>query len=148
MPPDRRRAREREDERLSWIYFAIGVLLLAVVVLDMLWTTLWADGGAGPVASRLSNVLWRGIRRAGTSRSTVVSLAGPIVLTATLVTWVVLLWAGWTFVFAGAESSLRATADGVSVTWPGRIYFVGYAMFTMGTATTCRPAASGRSRPG
>ena len=117
---------------MSWIYFVIGVVLLAVVVVDMLWTTLWADGGAGPVASRLSNWLWRGVRRAGSSRSTIVSLAGPIVLTATLFTWVMLLWFGWTFVFAGGENSLRDTSDGSSVSWPGRFYYVGYSMFTMG----------------
>jgi hypothetical protein len=130
--PDRSQCRTERGERLSWIFLALGVVLLVVVVVDLLWTTLWADGGAGPVASRLSNVLWRALRRMGRSRSTVVSLAGPVVLTATLVTWVVLLWAGWTFVFAGVENSLRATSDAIDVTWPGRIYFVAYAMFTMG----------------
>jgi hypothetical protein len=123
---------EWKGERLNWGYFLAGVVLLVVVVVDLLWTTLWADGGAGPVSSRLSNVLWRVVRRAGSSRSTIVSLAGPIVLAATLVMWVVLLWAGWTFVFAGAENSLRATSDAIGVSWPGRIYFVAYAMFTMG----------------
>ena len=117
---------------MSWVVLVIGSLLLAVVVLDLLWTTLWADGGAGPVSARLSNVLWRAIRRAGRSRSTVVSLAGPIVLTATLVTWVAMLWAGWTLVFGSSESSLRDTSDGTGVSWPGRFYYVGYSMFTMG----------------
>lgn len=117
---------------MTWILLVLGVVLLVVVTVDMLWTTLWADGGAGPVASRLSNVLWRGVRRTGSSRSTVVSLAGPIVLTATLVTWVLLLWAGWTLVFAGADTSLTDSSDGSTVSWPGRIYFVAYAMFTMG----------------
>ena len=117
---------------MTWIYLVIGVGLLAVVVVDLLWTTLWADGGAGPVSAHLSNLLWRGLRRVGSSRSTVVSLAGPVVLTATLVTWVVLLWAGWTFVFAASEGSLSPNSDTVSVTWPGRIYYVAYAMFTMG----------------
>ena len=117
---------------MTWIYLVIGVGLLAFVIVDLLWTTLWADGGAGPVSAHLSSLLWRGLRRAGSSRSTIVSLAGPVVLTATLVTWVVLLWAGWTLVFAASEGSLRPSSDSAAVTWPGRIYFVAYAMFTMG----------------
>ena len=117
---------------MGWIWAVTGAALLTVVVLDLLWTTLWADGGSGPVSSRLSNALWRGLRRAGASRSTVVSLAGPVVLTATLVTWVAMLWAGWTFVFAASDGSLRDTADGSTVSWPGRVYYVAYAMFTMG----------------
>ena len=117
---------------MNWIFFVVGGALLTLVVVDMLWTTLWPDGGSAPVSARLSNVLWRGIRRTGSSRSTIVSLAGPIVLTATLVTWVSMLWVGWTLVFAGGENSLRDTSDGSSVTWPGRFYYVGYSMFTMG----------------
>ena len=117
---------------MGWLFAVLGVVLLVVVVVDLLWTTLWADGGAGPVSAHLSNVVWRGLRRVGRSRSTIVSLAGPIVLAATLVTWVVLLWAGWTFVFAGSEDSLQPGSDGLQVTWPARIYFVAYSMFTMG----------------
>ena len=117
---------------MSWIYLVLGLVLLAVVIVDLLWTTLWADGGSGPVSSRLSNVLWRGVRRAGSSRSVVVSLAGPIILAGTLVMWVALLWAGWTFVFAGAENSLKTSSGDVGVSWPARIYYVAYAMFTMG----------------
>lgn len=118
---------------MSWIIFAIGVALLVIVVIDLLWTTLWADGGAAPVSARLSNVLWRIIRRAGSSRSTIVSLAGPIVLISTLFMWVALLWVGWTLIFGAGENSLRDSVnDDLSVTWPGRFYFVAYSMFTMG----------------
>lgn len=117
---------------MNEIYLVLGVLLLVVVVVDLLWTTLWADGGSGPVSSRLTNVLWLGIRRAGSSRSVVVSLAGPIILAGTLVVWVLLLWAGWTLVFAGGEESLRTSSGGTDVSWPARIYYVAYAMFTMG----------------
>ena len=117
---------------MSWLILVIGVVLLAVVIVDLLWTTLWADGGAGPVSARLSNVLWRLIRRSGSSRSTIVSLGGPVVLVGTLLLWVGLLWIGWTLVFGSAENSLRDTSDGSTVSWPGRFYFVAYAMFTMG----------------
>ena len=117
---------------LNWFVFAAGVVLLALVVVDLLWTTLWADGGAGPMSARLSNALGQPIRRAGSSRSTIVSLAGPLVLVASLVTWVAVLWAGWTLIFGAADNSLRNTTDGRTASSPGRFYYVGYAMFTMG----------------
>lgn len=117
---------------MTWVYLVIGLALLALVIVDLLWTTLWADGGSGPVSSRLTNVLWLVLRRAGGSRSVVVSLAGPIILAGTLVVWVALLWAGWTLVFAGAENSLKASSGGSDVSWPARVYYVAYSMFTMG----------------
>ena len=36
------------------VYLVPGISLLLVAVVDALWTTLWVDGGAGPVSSRLT----------------------------------------------------------------------------------------------
>lgn len=117
---------------MNRVYLLIGVLLLAVAVIDLLWTTLWVDGGAGPLSARLTTLLWRGVRGAGSWHSRMLSLAGPLILIATLLMWVALIWAGWTFLFAGGESALIDTRDKDSVTWAERIYFVAYTMFTMG----------------
>lgn len=110
----------------------VGVLLLVAVVVDLLWTTLWSDGGAGPLSARLTAWTWRGLRAVGSGRSRLLSLAGPIVLVATLVMWVGLLWAGWTFVFAGGDPGLADTRDPGPTGWIERVYFVGYTIFTMG----------------
>lgn len=50
----------------------------------------------------------------------------------TLDMWVGLLWAGWTFVFAGGGQSALIDTRDPPVTWTGRIYFVAYRLFTMG----------------
>jgi hypothetical protein len=114
-------------------YLGLGVLLLVATVVDQLWTALWVDGGAGPLSSRLTTVTWRTLRRIGSARSRLLSLSGPLVLVLTLGVWVGLLWAGWTFVFAGGgQQALIDTRDAQPVTWAGRIYFVAYTMFTMG----------------
>lgn len=114
------------------VYLLLGAGLVVLAVVDLLWTTLWVDGGAGPVSSRLTTWVWRGLRRVGGERSRALSVAGPLILVSTLVAWVGLLWAGWTFTFAGGEEALVDARDAEPVTWAGRIYFVAYAMFTMG----------------
>jgi hypothetical protein len=117
---------------INVLSLAIGVVLLVLVVVDLLWTTLWADGGAGPLSARLSAWAWSGLRIVASDRSRLLSIAGPAVLVLTLAAWVGLLWAGWTFVFAGSDTSLIDTSGGGPITWVERIYFVAYSMFTMG----------------
>jgi len=109
----------------------IGVVVLVVVVIDLLWTTLWVGGGAGPLTMRLSSGTW-GVFRRSTANDVTLSLAGPVVLTLTLLTWLGLLWAGWTFLFVGGEPSLLSTRDYQPAVWPDHGYFVAYSMFTMG----------------
>lgn len=125
---------------MSAIYLLLGAVVLVVTVVDLLWTTLWVDGGSGPLSSRLATVTWRGIRRMGGEHSRALSLAGPVILVVTLATWVGLLWGGWTLVFAGSDTALRPAREGVPVTWASRIYFVGYTMFTMGNGDFYPPA--------
>jgi hypothetical protein len=109
-----------------------GVLLLVATTTDLLWTTLWSDGGAGPLSSRMTGWTWTGLRRLGSGRSRLLSIAGPAILVSTLVMWVGLLWAGWTLVFAGGEHALIDTRDGGPLSWVEYVYFVAYTMFTMG----------------
>ena len=113
-------------------YLGVGGLLLAALVVDLLWTTLWVDGGSGPLSSRLATGVWRVLRRLGSRHSRVLSLAGPLVLVLTLSMWIGLLWAGWSFVFAGGEYALIDTRNGGPADWSGRIYYVAYTMFTDG----------------
>ncbi|MFP4070516.1 MAG: potassium channel family protein [Desulfovibrionales bacterium] len=117
---------------MNVLFLVLGVVLLALAVIDLLWTTLWVDGGAGPLSSRVSTWLWHILQKVSGRRSRALSLAGPLMLVTSLCMWVVLLWAGWTFCFAGGDVSLIDARDNEPVTWPGRIYFVAFTMFTMG----------------
>ena len=109
----------------------VGVVLLLTTVLDLLWTTLWVGGGAGPLTTRLSSGTWRLFRRT-TANDVTLSLAGPVILALTLLTWLGLLWAGWTLLFVGGEPSLLDTRNYEPAVWPDHGYFVAYSMFTMG----------------
>ncbi|CAN5637956.1 potassium channel family protein [soil metagenome] len=117
---------------MNLLFLLLGTVLLAMAIIDLVWTTLWVDGGSGPISGRLSRGLWSGMRRVGGRGSRTLSLAGPLIVSLTLFLWVALLWAGWTLVFAGDSGSLVNAHVEEPVTWAGRIYFVAYSMFTMG----------------
>lgn len=117
---------------MNLAYLTLGVLILAAVVVDLLWTTLWVEGGAGPLTSRLMAGTWRTVRRFGGGNPRVRSLSGPLILAVGLATWIAMLWGGWTFVFAAPENAIVDTVDGGHVSWSDRLYFTGYVMFTLG----------------
>ncbi|RQH01325.1 potassium channel family protein [Natrarchaeobius oligotrophus] len=114
------------------LFLAAGAVLLGIVIVDILWTTLWVDGGSGPLSGRLSTTVWRGLRRASGDDSRVLSVAGPSILTLTLAMWIALLWLGWTLLFAGGSPALVSTHTGDPADWSGRFYYVAYTMFTNG----------------
>ncbi|UPV76701.1 potassium channel family protein (plasmid) [Halorussus limi] len=119
-------------ENVQFLYLLVGVGLLIVGIIDLLWTILWTNGGAGPLTSPLMKGTWRGLKPLGDSNSRVLSLAGPIVISLTLAMWVLLIWAGWTLLFASDANALNYTRGPEPVSWVGRGYFVAYTMFTMG----------------
>lgn len=113
-------------------FLVLGVVLLFLVMVDLLWTTIWIEAGAGPFTSRLMSGTWQTIRRVGRDKTSVLTLSGPVILVIGLGTWIVLLWGGWTFVLAGGETALIDTLERGPISWSDRIYFAGYAIFTMG----------------
>ena len=114
------------------VYLLLGTSFLVLVVIDLLWTTLWVEGGAGPLTTRLMSWTWKSLRDVAGHRPRLLSLAGPVILVASLTMWIALLWFGWTFLFAGAENTLIDTRDTGPISWIERFYFVGYSVFTMG----------------
>lgn len=109
-----------------------GLLVLATVSVDLLWTILWVQGSAGPLTSRLMNTEWKIIRKMFGDRRRLLSLSGPIILVTSLSVWTALLWVGWTLLFAGGESTLVDTRNMDPISWIERFYYVGYTIFTMG----------------
>ncbi|WP_254528799.1 potassium channel family protein [Natrinema gelatinilyticum] len=117
---------------MDFLRFALGSVLLATIVVDLLWTTIWVEGGAGPLTSRLLVWTWSGLRRIGDRDSRLLTLSGPLCLVNGLAVWIFLLWAGWTLIFASADYSIIDTIDGGPVSWLDRLYFTGYTIFTLG----------------
>ena len=114
------------------IPFVLGVVLLGIVVVDLLWTTLWVEGGAGPLTSPLMAWTWSGFKRVAGQNTRLLSLSGPVILVVGLTGWIVLLWGGWTLVFASGTHPLVDTIDKGPLSWFERVYFTGYTIFTLG----------------
>ncbi len=108
---------------MSLLYPLLGVLVLAFTIVDLVWSTL-SVGGGGPLSRRLGRALWRLTGRA--------TYTGPLILLATAVVWVGLLWAGWTLVFMGAPEAVVAAATGTPAGFWERVYFGGYTVVTLG----------------
>ncbi len=110
-----------------------GVLLIALVFLDLFWSTMGVGGG--PLSKRLTAALWRsflGLHRRRRRSARLFSFAGVIITLLTLLTWILLLWAGWTLVFCGAEQAvIRAETERPASFWD-RVYFTGYTISTLG----------------
>lgn len=108
--------------------------LLLFVFVDALWTTLWVDGSAGPLTSRMTTVMWHAVLSAvGRQHHRRLSLFGPTILVTVFFTWALLLWAGWVLVYASDPSSLLRTQEPIiPADWTGRIWYVAYAISSMG----------------
>lgn len=117
---------------MNLLYFTLGILLLVVVVGDLLWTTLWVEGGAGPLTSRLMSWSWRALRKIAGQNSQVLSLSGSLIFTIGLSMWIALLWGGWTLIFASADRALIDTLNRGPISWTDQLYFTGYTIFTLG----------------
>ncbi|RDI71402.1 ion channel [Halopelagius longus] len=111
---------------------ALGGLLLVGTVVDILWTTLWAEGGAGPFTSKMMRWTWSALERGSGGRSRVLTLAGPVILTLTLAFWLLFIWLGWALLFAGGADAIYNTSTGRAVSLADTIYFAGYTVFTLG----------------
>ena len=124
------------------LYLALGLLVLVAVIVDILWTTLWVDGGSGPISARLTTGVWRVLRRVSGDDPRALSLAGPLILALMLVVWIGLLWIGWTLLFAADRLALASTHTGEPADWTGRLYYVAYTMFTNGNGDYTPTAGS------
>ncbi|MBM7647494.1 hypothetical protein JOC78_000415 [Bacillus ectoiniformans] len=112
-------------------YIVFGILILAAAAVDFVWTTLWVEGGAGPLTRRLSTGLWRAFVHL-TTNERLLSLAGPLILLATFTMWIGLFWCGWTLVFSSSSTSLVLSNTATPVSLADRFYFTGYILFTLG----------------
>ncbi len=115
------------------LLLALGIAVLLFTAFDALWTTLWVNGGSGPLSSRLAAGLWWALRAVTLQgRTWPLSLAGPVVVIAVMLSWVALLWGGWVLVFSSDPLALSYTSTGEHPGWIGRVYFAGYTLFTLG----------------
>ena len=117
------------------LYAVLGALVILGTSWDIIKSTLSIAGG-GPLTWRMGRGLWGLLRGA--------RYAGPAILLATSLSWILLLWVGWTLVFMGGpEAVVEATTQAPADFW-ARAYFAGYTLFTLGLGDFVPVAAGWR----
>lgn len=117
---------------MNIIFLIIGVTIVNFIVIDMIWTSLWVDKGAGILTRNLSNITWNILVRLNTKKSGILNASGPIILMITLFSWVLILWIGWAFVFASGSKDIVNSITGNPMETIDIIYYSGYVLFTLG----------------
>ena len=119
---------------MSTLFVVLGILVVGVALVDVAWTTVAAGSGGGPVTSRVAAAVWGVARKVHQRRPshTFLSFAGVLVVFTVLATWIALILAGWAMIFSASDGAVRAAQSGIPADAAGRLYFVGYTVFTLG----------------
>ncbi|WP_208560731.1 two pore domain potassium channel family protein [Marinilactibacillus kalidii] len=118
---------------MNWIFYILGFGVIGLTIIDLVWTTLWVDGGAGPLSKRLAELIWRGFNRIGKYNNKFYDFIGPVTLVSTLFLWSFMIWAGFSLFFSGDPTSIsNASSPDSPIVWYERIYFTGFTLFTLG----------------
>lgn len=116
----------------AWMLL-LGAAMLALVTYDVVVTTISTTSAGGPLTSRFAYAWWRMAHRlARGPASKWLSSAGPTILLGTIGLWLLLLWGGWTLVFAADTSAVVSGTSQASADWWSRVYFAGFTVFTLG----------------
>lgn len=118
---------------MNAVLIVVGAALVVLATADAVLTTMTAGNGGGPVTARLGRGMWRVLLAvAGSAGSRLLSHAGALVLLATFATWVLLLWAGWSLIFLGADEAIIDASTKLPASTPATIYYAGFVVFTLG----------------
>lgn len=113
------------------LLIVVGAVVVAVTAGDLLSTTVSVASVNGLVSGHITDRLWRLLLRRSLSHRAL-RLAGPTIVSGLIVSWAVLLWAGWSLVFIGAGDAIVESSGGAPATPGQRVYYAGYLVATLG----------------
>ena len=118
---------------MNVLLLILGILLTLWGLMEGLWTTIWVDGNSAPFTSRLTTAIWKLFRMLINSKHhKALSLAGPIILLLTVISWIVFLWFGWALLFYAVPESILVKSTNSSPDFSDCLWYVAYTMFTVG----------------
>lgn len=82
---------------MGWLVSALGAVIVLFTLRDM-FHTIWHPSGQGSLSRLVIEGIWRGSRLVR-RRSNQTSMVGPVALLAVILTWGLLILAGWTLVY-------------------------------------------------
>jgi hypothetical protein len=111
----------------------LGTAVLLLVLVDALRTTLSIAEWPGPLTRLLNRTVWHGFR-AITSRtdSPLLRSAGALLSALLVVVWLVLLWLGWTLVYAAVPESVVNAETGEAASFLAKAHFAASTLATAG----------------
>lgn len=112
---------------------ALGVALIVIVFADLLQTTLMVSGH-GFLSGRLSMLVWRGLLLIHRSRPShrLLRAGGPLIILLFYLLWFLLLWVGWSLVFASGDPSVVQSVTKKPPDVSDLLYFTGFTIITLG----------------
>ncbi|WP_017732318.1 potassium channel family protein [Nafulsella turpanensis] len=120
-------------KEINILLLIIGVAVTLWSITEALWTTLWADKNSSPLTSRLTTLIWKAFRTVANPRdNSLLNFAGPVILIASVLFWIMLLWIGWTLIFYSVPGAALLANTNTIPDLTDIIWFVGYCIFTVG----------------
>lgn len=118
---------------MNYTLFALGVIILVLVVTDILVSTL-APRGTGFITERLRKGLWNFFfwLSRGNGEKKVLNYAGMFTVSAWLFGWLLGMWVANVLLFLSDENSVLVTGTQMNASAMDKAYFVGYVLSTMG----------------
>lgn len=117
---------------MNVFYLILGILITLWAIIEGLWTTIWVDGNSAPLTSRLTTITWRTFRLFVNEKNhRLLSLSGPVILLLTVISWILIILLGWTFIFYSYDYSLLAK-DNTPIDFSDTFWYIGYTIFTVG----------------
>jgi hypothetical protein len=124
---------------VSWLAPLLGAVLIGMVLVDVFLTVLMPASGHGPLRRPLSRVtwavfLWVGRRLPRRRRRGLLTYSGPVLISGTIVVWVLLLLLGWALVYLPAlGSGIVASKGDTTESLITALYVSGFTLTTLGT---------------
>ncbi|MFC4172439.1 potassium channel family protein [Microvirga sp. GCM10011540] len=122
----------------SWLLPLLGASLVLGAMADVFLTVLYARGGVGLISPSLSSGLWQLFRRAAgllrhEHRGWLLSLTGPTLLVAMVLTWAFLLAAGFALIaWPGLGTGIQASQGPTPTDFWAALYYSGFNLTTLG----------------
>lgn len=99
-----------------------GAALVLLTLLDLVWTTVGAGGGRGPIANAVARVL-SALGHAGAPSHRRLRITGVVIAVAVPVAWLVLTWAGFSLMFLADDQAVVSAASQQPSSALGRVAY-------------------------
>lgn len=122
-----------KEQEINVLLLVLGIAVTLWSLAEGLWTTIWADKNSAPFTSRLTTFIWRSFRffvKPGNNK--VLNFAGPIILLASVLFWIMSLWLGWVLIYYAVPEAALVKSTNAVPDLTDLIWFVAYCLFTVG----------------